>query len=841
MSGQMYPITQNALLQPPGASRPALKTVKRVLRFLINCSYNMKLETSYILERCGRLPPNYQIPSTPCCSSSLCVDFGQPPPNRKARPWNGGKNDPAQRSLSGKITPLDHQAILITSVWMTDKTQCCPAEVKGICYYSMQDVSLGQFLRDSCFNLSLKCQNPSCKKSVIDHSLSFIHNDGLINISVEQMDNPIPTSSHHKQQRDNDASSPSKSEATLDYEPIATWTYCTKCSQVVTPLTFLSKQTWQWSFGKFLELSFYNRDAIINAPGHRCSCRMQTSSQLFFGCGSLAARFTYEKISPYSVFCRRHLPFDESFHRLHSFQDLEQISVTSSSLFVKYDRQVDAIARETRELFGSAMNKPEHLQAVLSELNLVSAEVDKASKVLQEKISSVTAKYSKADSGKRAELRSGYNDPLFNFPWYSRRYLFMIASAWNERLSAAGQALVAMKKIQHAGGSGRGDSAVVPAIVGDASMDDVIEAMKRIRVLQDTYSQNYNAAKMIMPRGSQKGEGGLFEGNILPDGRAATLEQEADIDDEEFYSDPEHDIDFEDDIDADVLASRNRVYSPTSSSSSSKKPSRERERPKKVLGGKRPADMGEDPPASPDQGTRPLGFASNYDSSGQLESQGKSKTVTAGGAVKSALTRFFNRGGNKEDPYVVDLGLFGQGRLRLQPGIGGLIIPVFDDQPSTIIAHSLASSDYDIQFKQFASATESRSEKHEQSRKDIERRMLGRNKSHIKHTFRDFDEKGQQLCKFVCTTFWSVQFNAVRQAFMNPQGSSKDSDATGGSSKSSGSSGRIDIEKSYIRSLVRFVLFFIVVVILLFGSLDGWMEVFLYIFAVHECLFQLTV
>ena len=145
-----------------GASRPALKMVKRVLRFLINCGYNMKLETSYILERCCRLSPSYAIPSTPCCSSSLCVDFGQPPHNRKARPWNGGKNDPAQRSLSGKITPLDHQAILITSVWMTDKTQCCPAEVKGICYYSMQDVSLGQFLRDSCFNISLKVSCMHC-------------------------------------------------------------------------------------------------------------------------------------------------------------------------------------------------------------------------------------------------------------------------------------------------------------------------------------------------------------------------------------------------------------------------------------------------------------------------------------------------------------------------------------------------------------------------------------------------------------------------------------------------------------------------------------------------------
>lgn len=755
----------------------------------------MKLETSYILERCCKLPNKYEIPSVPCCSSSFCVEFGPPPNGRKARPWNGGKNDPNQRSLSGKITTLDHQAILITSIWMTEKTQCCPAEVKGICYYSMQDVSLGQFLRDSCFNLSLKCQNPSCKKSVLDHSLSFIHNDGMINITVERMEKPIPTPSLQKQQKDHDAAS-----SPLDYEPIATWTFCTKCNKVVTPLVFISKQTWQWSFGKFLEVYFYNRDAIINAPEHSCSCRMQTSSRLFFGCGSLAARFTYEKVAPYSVFCRRHLPFDESFHRMHSLQDLEHISLTSSSLFVKYDRQIDVISRETRELFGSAVNKPEHLQAVLSELNLISAEVNNASKILQEKIASVTTKFSKAD--KKADQ---YEALLNSFPWYCRRYLFMLASAWNERLSSAGQALSAMKKLQHAGGFGRGDSAVGPAIVGDGSTDDVIEGMKRIRMLQEAYARNYNVAKMILPR-SHTVEGGLFEGHILPDGRFAALEQEAEIDDEEFYSDPDNEIDFEDDIDADVLASRNRVYSPKASSSSSSSRKSSRQRAKKVLDTQRTSDFTGETPSIIDQGPSSLGFASNYDSSGQLESLGKTKTVTAGGAVKSALTRFFNRGGNKEDPYVVDLGFFGMGRPRLQPGIGGLVIPVFDDQPSTIIAHSLASSDYDVQFGQFLTASsqpESRSEKHEPSRKDIERRMLGRNKSHIKHTFRDFDEKGQQLCKFICTTFWSVQFNAVRQAFMNPHISSKElsgGDASQGSTKSPGSN-KLDIEKSYIRSL----------------------------------------
>ena len=169
-----------------GASTAALKQVKTVFRFLTHVAYNLRLETSYWRDRGARLRPDFVVARPEHrFSSSLAVDFGKPPTGgRKIRPWNGGTTEVIPRLESGEITAFDHQSILITSVWMTDKSQCCPAEVKGICYYSMQDVALGQFLRDSCFNLSLKCQNPNCKKSVLDHSLSFVHNDGLINIMV---------------------------------------------------------------------------------------------------------------------------------------------------------------------------------------------------------------------------------------------------------------------------------------------------------------------------------------------------------------------------------------------------------------------------------------------------------------------------------------------------------------------------------------------------------------------------------------------------------------------------------------------------------------------------------
>jgi 1-phosphatidylinositol-3-phosphate 5-kinase len=793
-----------------GASRAALKQVKRVFRFLLNVAYNLKLETSYLRERCVRLPCGYEETLANQYSSSLCVDYGNPPAGRKVRPWNGGNNDAAQRSISGNITALDHQSILITSVWMTDKTQCCPAEVKGIHYYSRQDVSLGQFLRDSCFNLSLKCQNPICKKSVLDHSLSFIHNDGLINITVEHMEGPLPPAPCEKngsnEKGDNE-------DQDLD-SPIATWTYCNNCGKVVTPLVYISDDTWKLSFGKFLEVFFYNRDAILNSPEHGCSCRMQNST-LYFGCGRLAARFAYEQVKPFGVYVRRNLPIDESFHRAEALNQLDIISSVSSDLFVRFDEHIEKVSREARSLLGSAANRPEHLQQVLSELNTIGSEVDRASKTLQEKIASFSDKCRNQDGSDKVA-----NEAIFRFPWYSRRYLFMLTTSWNERLSVAGQAISAMKKLASSSGSNGqrsdGVTAVVPAIGGDASTEELMEGMRRLRQLNEMYSR-YNVNDI---------------GAVLPTFPGMDNQYYKDI---EFDDDIDDPIDFSDGVDADVLASRRRLYNSKADVAPSRGDRRnEVTSPRKSLGTQRNTET----LGSSDASSNKIRDVTSPSSSMQAQ---KSKTVTPGGAVKSAITRFFNRGGKEMDPYIVDLGIIKDGRPRLEPGEGGIVVPVVDEQPSTVIAYSLSSTEYGNQFKKLSrmeassssgekipppdgsrnsegtqkttagqlpssssSGSHRRGSKGSKSpdaststpdsdeRKDIERRMLVRNKSHIKHTFRDFDEKGQQTCKFVCTTYWATQFAAVRQAFLAPSTKGKSSGVSGLSS---------DVEKYYVQSL----------------------------------------
>lgn len=92
-----------------------------------------------------------------------------------------------------------------------------------------------------------------CKKSVDDHSLLFVHKDGVIKITVEHMDGPLPPPPAVGARKGDDATKEGKSESDDTDSPIATWTYCKQCNKVVTPLVYISENTWKFSFGKFLE------------------------------------------------------------------------------------------------------------------------------------------------------------------------------------------------------------------------------------------------------------------------------------------------------------------------------------------------------------------------------------------------------------------------------------------------------------------------------------------------------------------------------------------------------------------------------------------------------------
>ena len=340
-----------------------------------------------------------------------------------------------------------------------------------------------------------------------------------------------------------------------------------------------------------------------------------------------------------------------------------------------------------------------------------------------------------------------------------------------------------MKKLATSN-SNRGDSVIGPN--GQTGTEELMEAMRRLRQLNEVYSR-YNVTDIT---------------TVLP---TIPGKQEEEFDDD--FEDVDVSIDFSDGVDADVLASRRRF-------NNSKTPYGNLDRAPNTRG----------------QLHKSLGTQRSFDSSHlQQETMSNAQPrVTPGGAVKSALTRFFNRGGRESDPYLVDLGIFKEGRPRLEPGVNGLVVPVIDEQLSTVIAYSLASSEYARQFKSFSKMENASAEDSEGGRtveppavdpssggqlpspssirpggimdekKSIEQRMLVRNKSHIKHTFRDYDEKGLVTCKFVCTTYWATQFHAVRQVFLSPSFGRKEGTSAG---TSSDADSPMDVEQGYVQSL----------------------------------------
>lgn len=348
------------------------------------------------------------------------------------------------------------------------------------------------------------------------------------------------------------------------------------------------------------------------------------------------------------------------------------------------------------------------------------------------------------------------------------------------------------------------------AVVGDPLQDELLEGMKRLKDLNEQYSR-YNVTDITHSLPSLPG------GNVQADG---------DYDDE--FDDADTSMDFSDGVDADVLASRRRLKHQRPASGSLDRSGRSSRT--------RPTSQAVNPTKS--LGTRRSGGESSASVDPSLNIPPK---PTPGGAVKSAITRFFQRGGRDNDSYVIDLGIFGEGTPRLAPGVNGEVIPVVDEQLSTIIAYSMVSPEYAKQFKQYAKSDATvpddeladsegknrqgnlRKQSSDVSGKetigsmeridlpstprsaspvgsentasrDVERRMLNRKKSHIKTTFRDYDEKGRVVTKYVCTTYWSLQFQAVRKCFLKDSESKPDDGDDNAHSS-------MDTEESYIRSL----------------------------------------
>eukprot|EP01035_Chromulina_nebulosa_P017670 gene17670-23259_t len=276
---QGCPSERGCTLVLRGADRSTLNEIKHIISFSVLVAYHLRLEVAYYTDRCAMLPSSsdqidYNLESdddlvdlSDCTienikqlgdrknryilSTSLDIDYKLPYWG-EIRGLNGYKG---KKPLVTRLSPKDHQTILVTSLLMHENAQRSRAEVKGIRYYTNQDLSLGQFLIENCFSI---IRTGSRESSMLDQTLSFIHRPGRLDVSVIRINDNINTNTTFED---------SLSTKYSFHLPIYMSSFCKECNQIVTPDVLMSDETWKMSFGKFMEIFFYNTSSRCRTGG----------------------------------------------------------------------------------------------------------------------------------------------------------------------------------------------------------------------------------------------------------------------------------------------------------------------------------------------------------------------------------------------------------------------------------------------------------------------------------------------------------------------------------------------------------------------------------------------
>lgn len=182
-------------------------------------------------------------------------------------------------------SPSDHQSILVSlssrCVWKG--TVCERSHLFRIKYYGNFDKPLGRFLRDHLFDQSFRCR--SCEMPSEAHVHCYTHRQGTLTISVKKLPEFLL---------------PGEREG-----KIWMWHRCLRCPRnngfpPATRRIVMSDAAWGLSFGKFLELSFSNHAAASRVAS--CGHSLHRDCLRFYGFGKMVACFRYASIDVHSVY-----------------------------------------------------------------------------------------------------------------------------------------------------------------------------------------------------------------------------------------------------------------------------------------------------------------------------------------------------------------------------------------------------------------------------------------------------------------------------------------------------------------------------------------------------------
>ncbi|KAK4877008.1 hypothetical protein RN001_009514 [Aquatica leii] len=177
------------------------------------------------------------------------------------------------------LDPLSHQKLAVLFCSFSHLSENAPAFcVKMVVYmefYGVNDIPLGCFLERYCFRSAYKCASKTCDTLMLKHIRRFVHNGGCLSLFLNSFENEF------------------------EEDGIVMWSWCSKCHKV-SPVVPMSRDTWSFSFAKYLELRFYG--GIYSRRGNAgCSHSLHHDHFQYFGYKNLVASFKYSPIQLWEI------------------------------------------------------------------------------------------------------------------------------------------------------------------------------------------------------------------------------------------------------------------------------------------------------------------------------------------------------------------------------------------------------------------------------------------------------------------------------------------------------------------------------------------------------------
>ena len=187
--------------------------------------------------------------------------------------------------IAGNINlfdPYAHQniAVLYSVVCTVTTVPCSGPDLLALGFYNEHetdadfeaDCTLGQYVEDLCLGANTTCTANSCERKMFEHHRQYVHGEAQLSVFVEQY--------------------PCKLRGLQD--TILMWSICRICGKE-TQVMPMSESTWKYSFGKYLELSFWSSE--LHARADVCPHDLHRDHLRYFGFKDTALRVHYDPIT----------------------------------------------------------------------------------------------------------------------------------------------------------------------------------------------------------------------------------------------------------------------------------------------------------------------------------------------------------------------------------------------------------------------------------------------------------------------------------------------------------------------------------------------------------------